>query len=181
MADTFKSRWVSTKAVGTFVPTLTRKAFERHGFASATLITEWPAIVGADLARKCTPLKLKWPRAPQQPGSSGANDEVEPRAPATLHLRVEPAFALDLQYAAPQVMERINAHFGYRAVGQIRLVQGAVAQPRPARAPGDGRPADTRHAAQDRARVAAETDAQTRLQAVLNALETNVKRRAGKA
>jgi len=180
MADTFKSRWVSTKAVGTFVPTLTRKAFERHGFASATLITEWPAIVGADLARKCTPLKLKWPRAPQRPGPTGATEDVEPRTPATLHLRVDPAFALDLQYAAPQVMERINAHFGYRAVGQIRLVQGAVGQPKCAGTQREGGSADTHQASVDRARVAAETDAQSRLQAVLNALETNVKRRVGK-
>ena len=34
------------KAVGSFVPRLTRKAFEKYGFSAATLITDWPTIVG---------------------------------------------------------------------------------------------------------------------------------------
>ena len=38
----------SAKAVGSFVPQLTRKAFEKYGFSTATLLTDWAVIVGPD-------------------------------------------------------------------------------------------------------------------------------------
>jgi hypothetical protein len=37
---------VPARAVGAFLPRLTRKAFEKYGFSAATLLTDWPAIVG---------------------------------------------------------------------------------------------------------------------------------------
>ena len=54
--------------------------------------------------------------------------------PATLVVRVEGAFALELQHLAPIVVERINAHLGWRCVGRLALRQGPLERLPPARA-----------------------------------------------
>ena len=55
--------------------------------------------------------------------------------PATLIVRVEGAFALELQHLAPIVVERVNAHYGWRCIGKIALRQAPVRQSRPKRPP----------------------------------------------
>lgn len=109
------------KAVGSFVPKLAQKAFEKYGFSTVALLTDWPAIVGPELAQCTKPDKLKWPR------KVSIRDDVEVgcegRPGATLILRVEPARALDVQYSAERIVERINSYFGYRAVQELRLLQ----------------------------------------------------------
>lgn len=119
------ANYISAKAVGSMVPSLTRKAFERFGFSTATLLTDWAQIVGADMARYTAPDRLKWPRA----STNGSDDEpVEgpSRQGATLVLRVDLGRGIDIQYKARQLIERINAHFGYRAVAEIRIIQAPV-------------------------------------------------------
>ncbi len=91
----------------------------RAGFSVVEVVTHWDEIVGPALAPKSVPLKLQWPRGP----------EAEP---ATLVVRVEGAYAIELQHAAPVVLERINTYFGWRCVGRIALRQGPV-PPRRAR------------------------------------------------
>jgi hypothetical protein len=117
------ARFVPVKSVGTFVPTLTRKAFEKFGFSTATLITDWARIAGAELAQYTIPDKLKWPRGGEAIGDDGDDGS---RRSATLILRVDPARALDVEYRARQIMDRINSYFGYRAVETIRLVQAPL-------------------------------------------------------
>ena len=116
--------FVSARAVGTYVPKLTHKAFEKFGFAAAALVTDWATIVGKDVAGYTAPERLKWPRG------VGLGDEVETgaegRPGATLIVRVEPARALDVQYKAQQMIERINGHFGYRAVAELRILQAPL-------------------------------------------------------
>jgi hypothetical protein len=112
------------KAVGSLVPGLTRKAFERFGFSTATLLTDWAGIVGADLARYTAPDRLKWPRGAHEADDEGRNGPA--RQGATLVLRVDLGRGIDVQYKARQIIERINAHFGYRAVAEIRIIQAPV-------------------------------------------------------
>jgi len=113
------------KAVGSFVPRLTRKAFEKYGFSAATLITDWPAIAGRELAAYAAPERLKWPRgvehAPDEAAEAGRG-----RPGATLILRVDGGRALDVQHNASQIIERINAYFGYAAVKELRIVQAPL-------------------------------------------------------
>jgi hypothetical protein len=121
-----RSRGVFAKPVGSYVPKLTRKVLEKYGFSAATLITDWSTIVGADIAAYAQPERLKWPR--------GGSPDAEPRrsagsSGATLQLRVEGSRALDVQYRSRQIIERINAYFGYRAVAQLRLLQAPLAAP----------------------------------------------------
>src|SRR5262245_25224638 len=110
------------KAVGSFVPGLTRKAFGKYGFSAAPLATDWPTIVGPELAAYTAPERLKWPRAVEAPDEDA--DKV--RTGATLVLRVDGGRSLDVQHRARQIIERINAYFGYAAVAELRIVQGPV-------------------------------------------------------
>jgi hypothetical protein len=120
----------AAKAVGSLVPGLTRKAFERFGFSTATLLTDWARIAGADLARYTAPDRLKWPRGGHETdGESGPE-----RQGATLVLRVDLGRGIDVQYRARQIIERINAHFGYRAVAELRIIQAPVEGALPAAA-----------------------------------------------
>jgi hypothetical protein len=120
------ARFVPAKAVGSFVPGLTQKAFEKFGFATATLLTDWTQIVGAEIAGFTVPERLKWPRGPA--GDFG-DEEGGERKGATLMLRVDPARALDVEYRARQIIDRINAYFGYRAVEAMRIVQAPLPLP----------------------------------------------------
>jgi hypothetical protein len=122
------------KAVGSFVPGLTRKAFEKYGFSAATLITDWAAIVGPELATYTAPDRLKWPRAIHQM-TEDTDAGPKGRAGATLVLRVDGGRSLDVQHNARQLIERINAYFGYAAVKELRIVQAPVEGSTAARKP----------------------------------------------
>jgi hypothetical protein len=116
------------KAVGSFVPRLTKKVMEKYGFSTAALLTDWATIVGADLARHTRPNKLKWPRAVETYGETPAGQSGRPGA--TLYLMVDAARALDVQYKGRQIIDRINAYFGYRAIADLRIEQvPMVAEP----------------------------------------------------
>ncbi len=135
MAPTPHTRgYISARAVGTYVPKLTHKAFEKYGFAAAALLTDWAVIVGADVAQYTAPERLKWPRGVDIGGD--VEDGAQGRPGATLIVRVDPARALDAQYKAQQIIERINSHFGYRAVGELRILQAPLPEER-ARAPSE--------------------------------------------
>jgi hypothetical protein len=95
-------------------------ALAAQGFASADIVTAWPEIVGEKLAAHCEPLRIEWPRRP--PGAS-----TEHRSePATLIVRTESAFSLDLQHQASVIVDRINARYGWRCVRKIIIKQGPV-------------------------------------------------------
>lgn len=96
-------------------------ALAAQGFAGRAIVSLWPEIVGERLAARSRPLKIDWPRRRPAPG--------ETSDPATLVVRVEGAFALDMQQLAPLVLERVNTHLGWRAVGKIVLKQGPVEAP----------------------------------------------------
>ena len=118
------------KTVGSFLPRLTRKAFEKYGFSAASLITDWPAIAGRELAAYTAPERLKWPRGVERADEEAPAAE-RGRPGATLVLRVDGARALDVQYNARQIIERINAYFGYAAIAELRIVQAPVTAPHP--------------------------------------------------
>lgn len=107
-------------ALSAEVPAIARRALGSKGYAEAGLFTHWAEIAGASLAAASLPVKLSFPR--------GRRDE------GTLTVRCGGAAALELQHLAPSVLERINGHFGYRAVARLRIEQGAVS-PRKVAAP----------------------------------------------
>lgn len=90
---------------------LTKAAFEKHGFASADLLSHWPEIVGPDHAALATPERITWPRTTDKTASPAG----------TLTLRASPGRALEVQYMVQSIMERINAYLGYGAIAKIKV------------------------------------------------------------
>ncbi|MGO9005783.1 MAG: DUF721 domain-containing protein [Beijerinckiaceae bacterium] len=91
----------------------------RQGFGESDLIFYWDDIVGERLAAMSEPIKLRWP-----PRGTGRHHESH--EPATLVVRVESGFALEMQHLTGTVIERINAHLGWNCVGRIALKQGPL-------------------------------------------------------
>ena len=116
--------YVPARDVGAYLPKLTRKAFETFGFSTVTLLTDWTTIVGDQLAAYTVPERIKWPHGAGEIKDAGC--EGRGRSGATLVLRVDPARALDIEYKGQQLLERINAYFGYRAVAELRLLQAPL-------------------------------------------------------
>lgn len=106
------------RALAADVPQVVKPALGKRGFSEGQMVAQWADIVGADLARRVMPEKLIFP-----PGE---------RRDGTLRLRVAPGFALEAQHREPQVLERLNGFFGYRALARLTLVQGPLPKETPA-------------------------------------------------
>lgn len=131
-------------SLGEIVGRVIEPVTARRGFAKADLIAVWPEIAGPMHASCTAPEKIVWPR--RHP------DAEEPPA-GTLFIRADGPRAVFVQHELPQIVERVNAFFGYRAVAQARIVQGRV----DARAPQPSAPPPVDEAANRR--IASETAA----------------------
>lgn len=100
------------RALGAATAKVTGPLFRKRGFAEAGILTDWPEIMGHVLAGRTMPQRISYPKGERSEG--------------TLFIRAESAWATELQHLAPQVIERINSYFGYRAVARLAISQGAV-------------------------------------------------------
>jgi hypothetical protein len=89
----------------------------RQGFGESNVVLYWEDIVGERLAAMSEPLCLRWP-----PRGKTQRDHM----PATLVVRVEGGYALELQHVAGLVIERVNAHLGFACIGRIAIKQGPL-------------------------------------------------------
>ena len=94
--------------------TLTRAAFERHGFAGSQLASQWPEVAGKEIAAIAKPGQIKWPRATQVQGQKQGG---------TLVVLAQAGRALEVHYAIPNLIERVNQFLGYAAISAIKVVQ----------------------------------------------------------
>lgn len=113
MPATADRRTRSPLALAPLVERVTRPLLAGRSRAEASLQLDWPTIVGPLVADHARPEGLRFPRR-------------EERREATLRIVVDPAFALDLQHLEPVLIDRINAHFGFRLVARLQLRQGPV-------------------------------------------------------
>ncbi len=144
------------RLVSSFVPKLTSKAFEKCGFPISALLLDWAEIAGADLAGFTRPEKLTWPRRQYDKHKDAENSGLngEKAGGATLVLRVDGPRAIEVQHSATQIMEHINAYFGYRAVTELRFLQAPITnelprqtiQPKPARTNSSPKPSRSTNA-----------------------------------
>jgi hypothetical protein len=109
------------KPVAELVPQIGRAAFRRFGFVQSSVVTRWPEIVGTRHAQVCMPEAIRFP-----PGE---------KSDGILQLVVVPAHAPLIQHVIPEIMERVNRFFGYKAVARVKLRQGEVKPPRAEGAP----------------------------------------------
>lgn len=88
---------------------LIRPPLAKRGFAESRLLTDWDSVVGVQIGSLCRPLRL----------SHAAREGLG----GTLTIGVLGARALEAQHLEPMIIERVNAHYGYRAVARIRISQ----------------------------------------------------------
>jgi len=86
-----------------------RGPMEKRGFAQARLLTHWAEIVGPDLARIALPVKISHGR-----GFGG-----------TLVLLTTGGNAPVLEMQKEQIIEKVNACYGHRAVNKVQITQTA--------------------------------------------------------
>ncbi len=108
-----ETRTRTPRPLAHMVERLVRPLLGPQGYAHGAIVTKWPDIVGREMARHTQPQRLIFSRD----GVSGG----------TLHLRCDSgAVAIEVQHREPQLIERINAFFGYRAVTRLKLLQGPL-------------------------------------------------------
>jgi hypothetical protein len=112
-----------------FVPKILDPAVARRGFGESALLLDWEDIVGERLAAISEPLRLQWP-----PGGV-KRDPLQSRPPAALVLRVEPGFGLEIQHLAAVLIDRVNAHLGWRCIGSLKIRQEKIERTPPPRPP----------------------------------------------
>ena len=110
-----RQRGGAAKPISDLMPQIGRSAFRRFGFVQSSVVSRWPEIVGETHAKVCTPEMIRFP-----PGE---------KSEGIMHLVVLPAHAPLIQQILPDIIERVNRFFGYRAVARIKLRQGAVQAP----------------------------------------------------
>ena len=84
---------------------------ERRGYAEATLLSRWTEIVGADHATLCVPVRVKHTR-----GTTLGN---------TLVVLSTGSNAPLVAMRQEDMLARVNACYGYRAVSKIQITQTA--------------------------------------------------------
>src|SRR5262249_62224028 len=76
MQDNERKPWQrgggAPKAIGAYVARMLNPVARARGFATTALLTEWPAVVGDELARFTMPDKVVWPRRGGDRGSSSS-------------------------------------------------------------------------------------------------------------
>ena len=60
------------RAIGAYVARMLDPVARARGFATTALLTEWPAVVGEELARFTMPDKVVWPRRSEEREASGS-------------------------------------------------------------------------------------------------------------
>lgn len=124
-----RPRGIGTRPIGELMPEIGRTAFRKFGFIQSSVVTRWAEIVGDRHARVCMPEAIRFP-----PGE---------KTDGILDLVVVPAHAPFISHVTPEIIERVNRFFGYKAVARVKLRQGEVKPPagvRPAAAPPSLRP-----------------------------------------
>jgi hypothetical protein len=129
MRDNERKAWMraagGARAIGAYVARMLDPVARARGFATTALLSEWPAVVGADLARFTMPDKVIWPRRFADREAPGTKSAWRAEG-ATLVLKVDGPRAIEVQHRAPQILERVNAYFGYGAIAQLRFLQAPV-------------------------------------------------------
>lgn len=107
-----RARGGEARRVAELIPAIGDVAFRKFGFVQSAIVTRWPEIVGARLARVTTPESLRFPQGKKAEG--------------VLSVTVSAAHAPVVQHVIPDMIARVNGFFGYAAVSRVRLNQGTV-------------------------------------------------------
>jgi len=103
-----KNRLNKMRRLSTMIEPMVAPSANERGFAISRLISHWHDIVG-DTAAWCRPADIHFPRGSRNNG--------------TLKLQIASGRGPQAQAISAQIIDQVNAAFGYQAVGRITLVQ----------------------------------------------------------
>jgi len=103
-----KNRLNKMRRLSTMIEPMVAPSANERGFAISRLISHWHDIVG-DTAAWCRPADIHFPRGSHNNG--------------TLKLQIASGRGPQAQAMSAQIIDQVNAAFGYQAVGRITLVQ----------------------------------------------------------
>ena len=103
-----KNRLNKMRRLSTMIEPMVAPSANERGFAISRLISHWHDIVG-DTAAWCRPADIQFPRGSRNNG--------------TLKLQIVSGRGPQAQAMSAQIIDQVNAAFGYQAVGRITLVQ----------------------------------------------------------
>ena len=103
-----KNRLNKMRRLSTMIEPMVAPSANERGFAISRLISHWHDIVG-DTAAWCRPADIHFPRGSRNNG--------------TLKLQITSGRGPQAQAMSAQIIDQVNAAFGYQAVGRVTLVQ----------------------------------------------------------
>ena len=96
------------KRLSTMIDPMIAPSARARGFTIGRILSQWPDIVG-EMASWCRPDAVAFPR--------------DSRSDGTLRLQIASGRGPQAQAISAQIIDQVNAAFGYQAVGRITLVQ----------------------------------------------------------
>ena len=97
------------KKIGDVVIPSLKSFLENRGFIHSKLVSSWSRIAN-EASNWSIPIKITFPYKSFDNG--------------TLHVKVTPTRAPELSMVSKQIIDRINANFGYKAIEKIHLHHG---------------------------------------------------------
>lgn len=109
-------RYEGLTSLGQALKPVTKPMLAKRPRAEVALLESWESIAGTLVSGWARPVSLRFPKRGEH-------------LAGTLTLKVDRAFASDLQHMERQVIERVNGFFGYEAVKRLRMLQVAQLEP----------------------------------------------------
>ena len=109
------------KKIGDTLSKINKNYSSKFGKIEFIILSKWTQIVGSFFADHSEPDKIS--RITEE-----FNEFDEPIYKNFLHVRVSPAAAVEFQHYKDTIIEKINIHFGYKAISDLRLQQNFVAK-----------------------------------------------------
>ncbi len=103
--NTYRKRRLFPRDMREMVATITKPIIDSRGKVFATLMRNWPEIIGASYAGQ---ILLREVTFPAKQASGG-----------TLHLSVAAHLQAEIPYITPLLLEQCAAHLGYRTIEKI--------------------------------------------------------------
>jgi len=107
------------KKLGDTLSRINKNYSSKFGKIEFIILSKWTQIVGSFFADHSEPDKIS--RITEE-----FNEFDEPIYKNFLHVRVSPAAAVEFQHYKDTIIEKINSHFGYKAISDLRLQQNFV-------------------------------------------------------
>ena len=108
MAKLTKNRLNKMRRLSTMIEPMVAPSARERGFAISRIISHWHDTVG-DLSEWCRPADIHFPRGSRNNG--------------TLKLQIASGRGPQAQAMTQQIIDAVNASFGYRAIDRITIVQ----------------------------------------------------------